>query len=570
MLNIGLGSKPLGFTRNVWPLIGVGMALWGLLESLLYLWRPDLLTATGLRLIFGVGTGLLVVWFARSGRSRPVPDNADYVLVVASGVVCVLLAVLAFQAFPLSADEYGYNYLATTLAHGHLWNAPEPAALRPYLETLYIVQQEGKRVSQYPPGWPAVLAAFSFVGVPRFFANPVLQLFSGLFLALSLRQLGIPAAVRAAVVAIALLAPFALFTNASFLNHGLVQTALLAVIWLDLRDGANPHWINRVGIGLAFSVLLTTRYEAFAIAWALFMVDGLWRRRLAFIPRMLPAAAGALPIVLLFCLYNWKITGNPLETTLTWSNPWFRMGLYGYGVQGQHSPLLAAEFFVRWSTSWMDFASTALLLFYVIALWVRVRTGTLRWFDLILPAAVAFFTFYPDYGGIQHGPRYWFIGWAPMMLTVACGLSSVSGVWQVGRWRLDPVRLAAMQVAVFAGFTLGYGAFIRTDVNTRMQPLEIASAAPAPAGVLIPDWSARYVSWQSHPQPMYNQEFTRNGMAGLNRPVLLLLDLGSQHDTALCAALPDRKLFRYRTAGAPTRGWLEAIHCNPGVTSARR
>ncbi len=223
------------------------MAISGFLESLLYLWRPDVAAATGMRMVYAIATGLLVAWFALSGRSRPVPENTDYALVIASGLLCIALAVFAFQAFSASADEYGYNYLANTLTHGRLWNTPDPPALSPYMRTLYVAEQEGKRVSQYPPGWPAVLAAFSRLSLPRVLANPVLGMFSGVFLVLALRQLGIPAAARAATVAITLLAPFALFNHASFYNHALVETALLAVIWLDLRDRVRPHWINRLG-----------------------------------------------------------------------------------------------------------------------------------------------------------------------------------------------------------------------------------------------------------------------------------------------------------------------------------
>jgi len=40
------------------------------------------------------------------------------------------------------------------------------------------------------------------------------------------------------------------------------EAALLALIWLDLRDAGNPSAWDRAGIGVAFAVLLTTRHEA--------------------------------------------------------------------------------------------------------------------------------------------------------------------------------------------------------------------------------------------------------------------------------------------------------------------
>ena len=80
------------------------------------------------------------------------------------------LALFAFETLPVSADEYGYNYLASTLDLGRFWNSPYPPALKDALRTYWIAQLDGKRFSQYPPGWPAVLSLFSVTGTSRYAA----------------------------------------------------------------------------------------------------------------------------------------------------------------------------------------------------------------------------------------------------------------------------------------------------------------------------------------------------------------------------------------------------------------
>ncbi len=73
------------------------------------------------------------------------------------------------------------------------------------------------------------------------------------------------------------------------------EAAILAIVWLDLRDADDPSAWNRAGIGVAFAVLLTTRYEAFLIAFILFALDELARQRLRFILWSVPAAVAGAP-----------------------------------------------------------------------------------------------------------------------------------------------------------------------------------------------------------------------------------------------------------------------------------
>ncbi len=174
----------------------------------------------------------------------------------------------------------------------------------------------------------------------------------------------------------------------------------------------------------------------------------------------------------------------------------------------------------------------------------------------MLPAIIVFFLFYPDGGGYQYGPRYWFAGWVTLPLTLAAGLGPGQS-WRLGRWLFDPIRIAGLQVAAYAGFTLTYAIFAHAQVEKRQEPLRIAASAPAPAMVLIPDGYMRYVSWQVRPIPFGGNEFTRNGPDGFG-PVVLARDLGPERTALLCKQIHDRTIWRLRLDGASAADRLES------------
>ncbi len=531
--------------------------LLGSAEGLSELWHPGQATTVVLDLSYGLCAALLVLWGARATASQAHHGNGNALMgcILALAFLAPLaLAWGVLQAFPLSADEYGYTYLADTLRRGRLWNEPAPAALRDVLQTLYIPDQQGKRLSQYPPGWPAVLAIFGLLDL-RTLANPVLGLLSAVLLALGLGELRVGPPQKPALVAMVALAPFTLFNNASLFNHTMAGTCILAVAWLGLRDERRPAAWMQLGIGFAFSVLLTTRYEAFMIALALYAVDGLLRRPVVFLRRSLWAAMGAVPVVTLFGFYDWRITGSPFVTTLAWGFPELSYGLHGRGVDGASTPGLAAVRTGRFVTWWAEFACVAVLPFAAVGLWRRLRSGSLRWFDGLLPAIVVFFVFYPDGGGFQYGPRYWFIGWLTLPLTVGAAFPGPAP-WPLGRRRFDPGQLVLLQVAAYAGFTATYAVFASLQATARQESLRVAGAAPPPALVLLPSSQMRLLPWQVRPIPLDAMDLTRNAPGGFGAPIIYGRDLGAARTASLCRRVQGRTIWRVLLNGSPPRGRL--------------
>lgn len=100
-------------------------------------------------------------------RAHPKDD-----LLIFAGSTLIALAVAYFvvELTCDSADEWGYNWTALSLAHFKAWlPIPEcPAAHRAHWVFFY----KGKAFSQYLPGWPMALAPFARAGVP-WLAAPV-------------------------------------------------------------------------------------------------------------------------------------------------------------------------------------------------------------------------------------------------------------------------------------------------------------------------------------------------------------------------------------------------------------
>lgn len=86
----------------------------------------------------------------------------------------VYTAYHVLETFPNSGDEYAYKYASDIMLEGRVTlEATEKQSL---LHPFGFKQIEGKLVSKFPPGWPAVLTFFRALGVPVNLVNPILSL----------------------------------------------------------------------------------------------------------------------------------------------------------------------------------------------------------------------------------------------------------------------------------------------------------------------------------------------------------------------------------------------------------
>jgi hypothetical protein len=458
---------------------------------------------------------LVLLSAARTARVRRISGAW-----VVPGTLAAVLATqwIATTWWPNSGDEYGYRFLADTLLHGRFYNPPPPVA--DIFGFNWIFTVGAKRFSQYPPGFSALLVPFLAVGVPSL-CNPLLTCLLAWLFGATLRALAVARADAAAWTAMLALSPFVLFNGAALFPHMLTAVAVIGIIRLQLAWERNEWRWYLGGIGVLFSILLTTRYEVFAIVAVLYGAGrvaahggALLRRgvaRAVAAREVLPVVLGGLPCGILFLIYNAAITGRPWRTPFTWASKGGSYGLYAVGDQGVNTPWAALLRNAQWTGELAAYTSAALVLLWVAALVAKARAGRLRYFDLMFPMTLAFFLLFASAGGHRFGPRYWFFTWPMAMLTLAnCPLAE-HGWLRLRRSRLHVPTLAALHLGLYAGFALTVALHTRHYIALRRAVY--ATVPPhVPALVLIPSRQLDLSPWQSKPTWAGSADFARNDL----------------------------------------------------------
>jgi hypothetical protein len=472
-------------------------------------------------------------------------------LIGAPLITALLVAInqLVLLDFPNSGDEYVYLYQARTYAAGRLWHAAPPVA--DLFSFNYIAHDAGRAYGTFPPGWPLLLAAGLWLGLPAALVNPVL---GTLTLALVWRLGERLHGPRVAVLATALVAvsPFFLFNAASYFSHTLCGALLLGAAGLAARDDRTPLWVP-LAVGLLIGWAVVTRYLTGVLCglpvvlWLLRPgVD--WRRATALV------IAGGLPWAAGLLAYNQAITGDPLRLTttpLTYSL-WFRDGFV----------LRGADILATHVLRYLLWTPPALVVAYLMALRhapSRLCRGWLDWLPVLM-AGVLYF--YVERGGNQYGPRFHYEVFLFLVVVVAARLvDEPVFALKARRDRLVFVAMAA-SVALMPVAMVLHADHEQEVIEERMDPFRAARRSRLRnALVLI---SGRVGSERS----MAAEDLTRNDVAH-RAPVLFGRDLGVPGTCGPGESIPGRQTYLYRWDPTLGRGILRPIVCGAGGSGSR-
>ena len=452
-------------------------------------------------------------------------------------VALLIIAAVVLQRFPNSADEYAYLFQAETFARGQLWNEATP--LPEHFRFIHIAQRDGKWVSRFPPGWPAMLSVLAWARIPMWLLNPLMGLVVLGLAVLLFAELGLK---RAAPIAVAALAtsPFFLFNAASYFNHVACLVFLMPAALLATRYRTNGATSEALGVGLALGLAFTIRYymaALVAVPLLIYLVFAQPHRR----PRALAfvCLGGALPVALLL-VYQAAITGSPWLMVTRWVDP-----TEGLGFVKGHTPARAVEALILHLGRLVVWASPALLFLLAGIAWSRKASAWVWAAAGTFVACLLGHAFYYNIGGNQYGPRFYFEGWALATLgAVAWAFRDPSATAQ----RLP--RFAVL-FSVFGGlFTLPLHAYHehhvveeRLDLERLVEREELTNAI-----VIVLDGTG-----VARRMPPY--DLTRNGTS-LDGEILYVLDLGPDTPRQLRTHFPKRQLFRYRRAPREVHGTL--------------
>lgn len=247
----------------------------------------------------------------RPASLPPAPvEIADRWWLLAAGGVFLLLLLVFYPGIYTSIDEASTFSMAYVLRHGTIFPGHTPAFHNAeFYPSLSPLGAQG-RVYRFPPGFPLVLSAVSWIGWRAFFlVNPVLHLIAAGCFAGILRANRIPP--RYAVLYL-LFPGFVLFTRTLFSDAFAASLTTIALYLLLCRR-------LPFAAGLCLGLALLSRSTSLAVAVILLIAPLLsdWKGR-GQIPvwkgqaaRML---AGLLPFLAANWAYNFYAFGSPLQS----------------------------------------------------------------------------------------------------------------------------------------------------------------------------------------------------------------------------------------------------------------
>lgn len=246
------------------------------------------------------------------------PARMDAAIAVGCGVLYAVIAWTIFDGKPLLIDEIVQVLQARMYAAGHLSTAVSPWP--EFQSVLHVVDTGSRFYSQFPPGWPAMLALGTLIHA-EWLVGPICGAAAVFAFAKLLRRLLAPQEKVGVLLGTVLfgLGPFAAFQFSSHMSHGpFVMWLVFATLALSHAIAAEEisqalRWGSLVGLsaGCAFAVrpLDAVAYGVVAGMWLI------WRARNGRAAGAVLASAtiGLFVPVLGVMWVNVHTTGSPTE-----------------------------------------------------------------------------------------------------------------------------------------------------------------------------------------------------------------------------------------------------------------
>jgi 4-amino-4-deoxy-L-arabinose transferase-like glycosyltransferase len=332
----------------------------------------------------------------------------------------IFVTVRLYHQLPHIVDAQAYYFQSRIFEAGRTWL--QIPSIVDKLDGFQQVEWNGRWFGQYPPGAPALYALGGVVGL-AWLVGPL----STLALLLGTLAAGWLLYDRAvALTALALLAisPFVLFQAGSFMSHpiagGAVACSLAAFAYgVRAQKRAAFVWVGAL-LGLAFNAREVAAV-LYGLAYAVWLLAQRQWRPLVWI------GLAALPLLVVYLLFNASTTGDPLTLPRSLFNPNDRWGFGAVGTGGQHTvaaglentdenlTLLQFDLF-----GWPPLAALALV-------GLPFLLGRPNRFDVLLAlCAAGFVVAYVGYfySGIALGPRYYFEAVPALALLAARGVQT--------------------------------------------------------------------------------------------------------------------------------------------------
>lgn len=384
------------------------------------------------------------------GGARVAAESWPFVsgLFIASFALYAVIARFVFSAKPLLIDELVQAFQAHIFATGRL--SLPVAAHREFFSVLHVVDLTDKVYSQFPAGWPAMLAVAEKLDA-LWLAGPFCGAVA-VVLFMRLVRLLEPRATRGFVRATAVLfavAPFAAFQFGSHMNHGpALMWILVAMVCLgEHMERASPPFALAAGIGFGAAATLRP-LDAFAFAlpagvWLSWRAFHGWRSRHSrseFIALILSGFGILIPMSALLYV-NSQTTGSPLAFgyEVLWGKG-HGLGFHTAPWGAAHTPARGAELISLYVTRLQTYLFETpfpSLVPAIAALALTRRVGALDRYLLAASALLgaSYFAYWHD--GFFLGPRF-VVAWLPALVVWTARFRPAlltAPLAGLGRWR---------------------------------------------------------------------------------------------------------------------------------------
>ena len=382
-----------------------------------------------------IGTRLSAFIDGSKHKARRV-DLLVYVCAAWILSVTIVLAIFSYERHPHVPDEVGYLFHARYFAEGKL-SVPAPPLLEAFETYLYDCNKE-RCISPVPPGWPAVLALGTILGVP-WLVNPVLAALGVLLSFLVVKLLYDRGTARLTVLLMAA-SPWYLFMGMNLMTHMLSLIYALVAVYAVLRLRREQHVVWAIIAGIAIGLVSLTRpleglIVAVVIGLATLLIRG---RRFRFGPVVILGLGAGLVGAAVFP-YNYALTGNALVfPIMDYADRVLGPGVnaLGFGPEkgiywggldpfpGHGLPDVIVNSYLNLNAIQVELFGWSIgsLLPAIIFLSLGSLAKMDFWLLIWIGAVAGFHSLYWFSGGPDFAARYWFLVILPFIILTARGI----------------------------------------------------------------------------------------------------------------------------------------------------
>jgi hypothetical protein len=369
----------------------------------------------------------------------------------------LLIALALTQRFPPSGDDYSYLYQAKLLASGKicaedpLYDQANP--LHHCVATNCMIDDQGRRFSKYPPGWPALLALGALLGVP-WLIDPVLGAVLGFLVLRYVEQHMEDNLVKVAGLLLTLCLFFCYYA-ASLRAH--IATALFVFSAFVAYEAARKHpgrsWLLLFGAGALLGYSSVIRYIDWVPLAAWIGVSLLRRKRFA-------------ELTLFGVGFGLLASGNLLYDSLVSGDP------FQIPIALDHSPGPHDHLMVSWTGLLMTGLRLVNLLWVfppavlLVVLWRRYQPSPrVKLYLGLFLMNIGIYFFYPHAAG-GPGPRYLLAYFPFLVLAVVDVYGSICHDCAPGPRRLWKFAIFLQIVGSISFATIqGYVSYCQRDLE---------------------------------------------------------------------------------------------------------